>query len=445
MNSIEKTLLLLGTTAVLTGCLSGEYPDDKVPTPEIPGPEVPGPEVPGAKITLDFEGDTGSYTLVGDAGGSATVEQGPLDAENEALKVFVTAGYAAGVAMPITIPEGKTLADYIEMSFKVYYTAEGDADIDNKRIQILASSGDLADSVTLIQYDGTWAADATEGHLGVMDNAKADKMASTAFQTYTFDLTDGNVADLVEGSGSTLAAAAKALAGDINLIVGFPHSASTYYIDDVELVAAASDEETTTPDEEPTTPDTDVSIVVDFEGDTTTASLVGEGSVALAADPTDSTKKSLKATVTSGYGDGVTIPVTIPTGKTLADYSAVTFDVFYTAEGDADIDNKRLQLYAHADTPTAITMIPWDGTWAADSTNEHLGAMDNAKADKTASTDFQTYTFNLGDGMVSDLAENTATLAAETKALTGDINLVVAFPHSGSVYYIDNVTLVIAE
>ena len=138
--------------------------------------------------------------------------------------------------MPVTIPAGKTLADYSAVKFKVYYTVEGTADITNKRIQLFALSGDLPESLALIQWDGTWADNATDAHLGVMDNAKAEATESTDFQTYTFDLTDGNVADLLEGT--TLADATKELTGDINIVMAFPHGGSVVYIDDLQLVAA---------------------------------------------------------------------------------------------------------------------------------------------------------------------------------------------------------------
>lgn len=442
MNNIEKTMLLIGTTVALTGCLSGELADDA--SPVIEDPVIEKPVVDG-NIKLDFEGDTTSYALVGDTNGSAMVEQGPLDATNEALKVVATAGYASGVAMPVTIPTGKTLADYSSVSFKVYYTAEGSADTAAKRIQILAASGELPGSVSLIQWNGSWAENATDAHLGVMDNAKADQLESTAFQTYTFDLTDGNVADLDAGSDSSLATSTKALTGDISLIVGFPHADSTYYIDDLELVLADAT----------TTPEAGASIVADFESGSSASSLIGdgEGSALVVADPTDDTKKSLKVSIVTenaGYGAGVAIPMTIPAGKTLADYASASFDVYYTAEGVADIDNKRIQLLAYGEKPTSIPVIQWNGSWVDDATEAHLGVMDNAKADKTASTAFQTYTFDLTDGNVAALDADSAqvadvSLADATKALTGDIYLVVAFPHNSSVYYIDNLTLVVPE
>lgn len=36
MNNINKTLIAMATTAVLTGCLSGEYADEQAPAPEVP-------------------------------------------------------------------------------------------------------------------------------------------------------------------------------------------------------------------------------------------------------------------------------------------------------------------------------------------------------------------------------------------------------------------------
>lgn len=189
-------------------------------------------------IVVDFENDTTAYTLVGNPSGSAVVSVDPSDAAKEALKVTIFSddkGYAAGVAIAVNIPTGKTLADYSAVTFKVYYTAEGEADIANKRIQLLALSGDLPNSVPLIQYNGTWA-DATEAHLGVMDNAKADTTESTAFQTYIFNLSDGNVEDLDTSVDSSLTEVTKVLTGNINIVFAFPHESSTYYIDDLTLV-----------------------------------------------------------------------------------------------------------------------------------------------------------------------------------------------------------------
>ena len=218
------------------------FNDDYTPKPALQGfaDALATEDTDGAdgadNIVVDFEDDSTAYTVVGDPDGSAVVSEDPTDATKEALKVSVVTGnYASGVAMPVYIPAGKTLADYSAVTFKVYYTVEGAADITNKRIQLFALSGDLPDSLNLIQWDGTWADNATDAHLGVMDNAKAETTESTDFQTYTFDLTDGNVEDLVDGS--TLADATKTLTGDINIVFAFPHSGSVVYIDDLTLVA----------------------------------------------------------------------------------------------------------------------------------------------------------------------------------------------------------------
>jgi len=53
MNSVEKTLLLLGATVALNGCFSGELADQKSETP--PGvPEIPGEDVPAINSLKDL-------------------------------------------------------------------------------------------------------------------------------------------------------------------------------------------------------------------------------------------------------------------------------------------------------------------------------------------------------------------------------------------------------
>ncbi len=194
-------------------------------------------------IVLDFEGDAidTAYASNDDANGSGVIAADPTDAAKKSLKVTATNGYGHGIIMPLTIPTGKTLADYSSVTFKVYYTAEGDADISDKRIQMaVMDDAALASGFSIIQWDGTWADNASASHIGVMDNSKADKLESTDFQSYTFDLTDGNVEDLL--TGTSLADATKNLTGAVNIVFGFPHGNSVYYLDDVTLVAVVTAE-----------------------------------------------------------------------------------------------------------------------------------------------------------------------------------------------------------
>ena len=186
-------------------------------------------------IVVDFEDDSSTYTTVGDASGTAVVSEDPTDATKKALKVsIVTGNYASGVAIPVTIPAGKTLADYSAVTLKVYYS---EGDIANKRIQLLALSGDLPESLSLIQYNGTWPDNATDAHLGVMESGK-DVNASTAYETYTFDLTDGNVEDLDDILATSLATDTQSLTGEISIAFAFPNGGSVFYVDDLTLVAA---------------------------------------------------------------------------------------------------------------------------------------------------------------------------------------------------------------
>jgi len=410
MNNIEKTLIVLGTTAVLSGCFGGEYADAQTPAPDVPDAELPGGDKPvagNADITLDFKADTKTYLTPGDSNGSATVGAGPLDATNEALKVVVASGYDAGVAMPITIPAGKTLADYTSVSFKVYYTAEGSADTDYKRIQVIASSGDLPDTVTLIKYDGTWADNATSGHLGVMVNGKEDKLESTAFQTYTFDLTDGNVADLLPDTANSLDAAAKALTGDINLIVGFSHSDSTYYIDDVVLVAAESDEE------EAPNP-----LLLNFESKTIGDELLSTGwstdevTAVVADDIVNSGNKVMSVTSTN-YNTAAVVSFDLPADTTLADYSTITYKAYYAS---GDVGYKVNKIFAYDTAPA--TGVDYD---EANST-----AIGSFNRELDASTDWETISIDI---------TNTSTLA-------GTVYLSIGSNNSGAVIYYDDITLV---
>lgn len=59
----------------------------------------------------------------------------------------------------------------------------------------------------------------------------------------------------------------------------------------------------------------------------------GDGTAAVAANPTNASEKSLKVVV-SNYNGRVKFNVTLPNGKTLADYTSLDFDTYWSLTGD---------------------------------------------------------------------------------------------------------------
>ncbi|GHV71496.1 hypothetical protein AGMMS49928_23530 [Spirochaetia bacterium] len=85
----------------------------------------------------------------------------------------------------------------------------------------------------------------------------------------------------------------------------------------------------------------DYAVIEDFEGSAPTLTDIGGGagtvvslsSISELSGETGGDSKALQIVI-SGYNQGVTFPITLPTGKTLADYSNLVFDGAVIAGGD---------------------------------------------------------------------------------------------------------------
>lgn len=120
-----------------------------------------------------------------------------------------------------------------------------------------------------------------------------------------------------------------------NLILKLSKSNTEYLIDDVELVPV------------PSTP-IGYFIINDFESASINDALTmkrwatADGSCTVEANPTDNTKKSAHI-LTTGYDALLKQSVVLPTGKTLADYEKIMFDIYLVA--GASNNYKKMQIY----------------------------------------------------------------------------------------------------
>lgn len=244
--------------------------------------------------------------------GSAVVTTDPTDNDNLSA-VFSGGNYNTVLEIPVTLPQGKTISDYKTIAFDLYRYSDDD---NYKQMYVAIGNNEIYIDTDYIEQapEGVWT---------------AKSYALTA------DVTSGN---------------------SILLHIGIKNNNAHYAIDNIRLEAKAGGDTPVEPDNYHETTNGNVAdgmlMLNDFQHHSATGVTLtawnrwgGEpaGDVKTAADPTDAKNIVARFSGTSDYNTIHEIVVTLPAGKTLADYSAIKFDLYRYAD---DSNYKRMRVQA---------------------------------------------------------------------------------------------------
>ena len=256
----------------------------------------------GWLLAEDFEGfATGTaitvYPIQYQAKGTATVDASPTDAEGKAAH-FVAADYNNSMEFSITLPEGKTLKDYSNIGFDFYRTAN-DKNYVNMHV--------IADAVTI--------------HA---DSNYPNQGATETWIEKTFPI-DENIS----------------VGQSFKLRIGLNSDKGDFFIDNIrfkERVPAGTSYNGQVVN--------GWLIVEDFEAATSVDlwdknGITPTGTGSIVANPTASTEK-VASFVGGNYDTVLNISVTLPEGKTLKNYTDISF-MLYRNSGDGNYKKMLVQ------------------------------------------------------------------------------------------------------
>ncbi len=248
------------------------------------------------------------------AEGTGEVTSAPADSDN-LVAVFRGGNYNTVLEIPVTLPAGKTISDYKSIAFDLYRYSDDDnykqmyIGIDNSEIYIDTDYIEQAPETTwtVKSYDIT--AVTTSGnaillHIGIKNNN-----AHYAIDNLRLEMKD---TDTPVEPGDYYETANGNVTDGVLMLNDFQHHGAT----DVTLTAWNR-----------------------WGGE-------AAGEVKTAADPTDAKNIVARFSGTSDYNTVHEINVTLPAGKTLADYTAIKFDLYRYAD-DANYKRMRVQADDH--------------------------------------------------------------------------------------------------
>jgi len=256
----------------------------------------------GWLLAEDFEGFAAGtaitvYPIKYQAKGTATVDASPTDADGKAAH-FVASDYNNIMEFSITLPEGKTLKDYSNVAFDLYRTA---TDTDNRQMFV------IADNVTIHQ-----------------DTGYPNQGAKETWVEKSYALDE----DISVGQS-------------FKLRIGINNDKGNYYIDNIrfkERVPAGTSYNGQVVN--------GWLIVEDFEAATSVDlwdknGITPTGTGSIVANPTASTEK-VASFVGGNYDTVLSISVTLPEGKTLKNYTDISF-MLYRNSGDENYKKMLVQ------------------------------------------------------------------------------------------------------
>lgn len=283
--------------------------------PVNPDKSANGTVTDGWLMAEDFQnskaGDpVATYNYFGDTpSGSASVITDPTSNTNLA-GVFEGGDFNTLIEIPVTLPEGKTIADYTRVAFDLYRFQDDD---DHKEIYISADDA-------LIYYK---------------ENEYISHAPVASWTAKSYDIPEGT------SSGNS-----------VKLHIGIKTDKGHYAVDNIRLKERPS---ATLPEDFYETANgtvsTGVLMVNDFQQyktvditlPTWTRGDEAMGNARTIADPTDSRNIVASFSGESNYETVHDIEVILPAGKTLANYKAVKFDLYRT---DKDAGWKVMRVYA---------------------------------------------------------------------------------------------------
>ena len=277
---------------------------------DMPGESQNGTVTDGWLMAEDFEGylmgaKLTVYPIQYDAKGNADVAKAPTDDRGRSAH-FMATDWNNIIEVPITLPQGKVLSNYSDISFDLYIC---DGSNTNRDIYIYANDE------TILAQSGY----PNQGNTG-------------EWLAKEFSIPEGLAA------GNTF-----------NLRIGMNTDAGAeYYIDNVRL------KESSEPLEPGTSHNGEIIdgklMVEDFNylSDIRMYNYLGyspQGTLGYSWDPTDSS--NLVASFEGGdYNTVIELDVTLPDGKTLSDYTQISFDVYARSTEGADNQNKNMLVWA---------------------------------------------------------------------------------------------------
>ncbi len=328
-------------------------------------------------LVADFEdknvGDALEVITYEEGQATATVVADPVNETNKAGNIAAT-NWDARFKFDVTLPEGKTLADYNELSIDIYIGENAQDEWPHFKQFVISIDGEfvykIPDSYPQIAPMSTWT--------------------TITYPCSAMTLTDEDKAK-----------------NSFTLGFGINSNTANYCVDNVKLIApkVASEE--------------GFLAVEDFEGKSIGDAIdvqtydEGQATATVAADPENADNKVVNL-VTTFWDPLVKFNVTLPEGKTLADYEGVYFDLYIPTHATDEWANCKQMV------------ISIDGT--------HVYKPDGDYGKKAEFNTWTTLNYNVAD----------MTLTDEDKA-KNSFSLALGLNSNDANYYIDNVKLKEAE
>ncbi len=256
--------------------------------------------------TVDDVMNTWDYIKNDTGSGTCTIVAEPNKAENMMAK-FVGGNYNTLIEVPVTLPEGKTIADYETIKFDIYRFSGDD---NHKQIAVFIGN----DKVEI-------------------DENYSERAPENGWKTWEYSIPASVTSE-----------------NQILIRLGIKNNQAKYAIDNIQLKVRAD----LPPVEYDATTNGTVTekklMVNDFQDYRAAGVELGswtrgdsaEGNVATAEDPEN--RKNLVGSFsgTSNYNTVMEIPVTLPDGKTLKDYDQISFKL-YRYSDDSKYKKMRVQ------------------------------------------------------------------------------------------------------
>ena len=258
-------------------------------------------------MTVGYVMNTWDYVNNNTGSGTCTIVAEPNKAENM-MANFVGGNYNTLIEVPVTLPEGKTIADYETIKFDIYRFS-GD---DNwKQIAVYIGNDK-------VEIDGN----------------DVERAPENGWRTWEYSIP----ASVTSGN-------------QILIRLGIKSDKANYAIDNIQLKERAALPPVEYDDTTNGTVTEKKLMVNDFQHHDAAGVKLGswaregspQGNVATAEDPENRSNLVGSFSGPSNYNTVMEIPVTLPEGKTLKDYDQISFKLYRYSD---DANNKKMRVQA---------------------------------------------------------------------------------------------------
>lgn len=335
-------------------------------------------------FTSSTVGQTFSMKAWYAADGTATVAVDPANANNKVVNV-VTTNWDAMLKLTVTLPAGKKLGDYDSFSYDVYIPVNANDQNPNYKNGFV-----YLDDVK--KYE---------------DTSYPMQAPMSAWTTKTFTLASLNLTE-AEKAKTTF-----------TIAFGMSTDKGNYFIDNAKLNGGG----------DVVIPSDGVLIVNDFNSGTVGQTIAmkawypADGTATVAVDPANPSNKAVQI-VTTNWDALLKLNVVLPSGKTLANYESMSFDIYIpTNANDANPNYKNMNIYIDDVKKYEDTSYPLQAPVATWTTKTYQFAVMNLTAAELLKS-----TFSLALGMSTDkgnyyidnvkMKEKTSGLSSTSEKLT---------------------------